>query len=200
MLGDVARQARDLVAELGERTPAGREELAIGVRKELQLFRDALGVPAFGDARDPLELGIREAERLADVADGAAASIGGERGHESGMLAPVALRDRDDQLLADVARKVEIDVGDGVELAVEEAAERELRADRVHVREACQVADQRADRGAAAAAGWQRVPRRVSSAHLERAFARELEHVPVQEEEAREAELVDELELLVEPR
>ena len=116
------------------------------------------------------------------------------------MLAAVAFGDGDDQLLADVAREVEVDVRDGVELAVEEAAERELGADRVDVREAGQVADERADRRAAPAAGRQRVTRRVAAAHLERAFARELEHVPVQEEEAGEPELVDQLQLLLEPR
>jgi hypothetical protein len=43
------------------------------------------------------------------------------------------------------------------------------------------------------------VARRIAAAHLERTFARELEHVPVQEEESRQAELVDELQFLIEP-
>ena len=86
------------------------------------------------------------------------------------------------------------------ELAVEEAAEREVRRDRVDVREPGQVADERADGGAAAAARRQHVPHRARPAHLERDLARELEHLPVQQEEAGEAELVDQRELLVEPR
>src|SRR5262249_21876479 len=90
-------------------------------------------------------------------------------------------------------------VGHGVELAVEEAAERELRADGVDVREAGEVADERADRRAASAPRRQDVARRVAPSDLERALARELEHVPVQEEEAGEAELVDQLQLLLEP-
>src|SRR3989440_8764241 len=116
------------------------------------------------------------------------------------MLAAVAFGDGDDQLLADVTREIEIDVRDRVELAVEETAERELCADRIDVREAGQVADQRADRRTAASARRQCVARRIAAAHLERAFARELEHVPVQEEESREPDLVDELQLFLEPR
>src|SRR5262249_27596736 len=122
------------------------------------------------------------------------------RRNERGVLAAVALRDRDDQLLADVPREVEVDVGDRVQLAIEEAAERQLRADRIDMRETGQVADERADRRAAPTSRRERVPRRIAPAHLQRAFARELEDVPVQEEEAGEAKLVDQLQLLVEPR
>ena len=52
-----------------------------------------VGVPAVGDAREPLELAERQAERLADVADRAAAAVGGEARDERGMLAAVALGD-----------------------------------------------------------------------------------------------------------
>src|SRR5204862_10989 len=83
------------------------------------------------------------------------------------------------------------------EITVEEAAEREVVRDRVDVREAGQVADERADRGAAAAARGQNMLHRAGAAHLERNLARELEHLPVEEEEAGETELVDERELLL---
>src|SRR2546421_263837 len=119
---------------------------------------------------------------------------------EMTMPAAVAFSHGDDQLLADVTREIEVDVRDRVELAVEKTAERELCADRIDVREAGQVADQRADRRAPASARRQCVARRIAAAHLERAFACELEHVPVQEEESREPDLVDELQLVLEPR
>jgi len=41
--------------------------------------------------------------------------------------------------------------------------------------------------------------RRASPAHLVRALARELENLPVEQEEAGEPELVDQRELLAEP-
>ena len=44
------------------------------------------------------------------------------------------------------------------------------------------------------------MPRTARPAHLERTLACELEHLPVEQEEAGEPELVDQLELLVEPR
>ena len=170
--------------------------------RELRPHRSRLGdvlrVPAVGDARQPLEIRERQAERLADVADGAARAVRREGRDERRVLAAVLLRHADDQLLADVARKVEVDVGHRRQLAVEEAPEREVRRDRVDVREPGQVADERADGRAAAAAGREHVPHRPGPAHLERDLARELEHLPVQQEEAGEAEVADQRELLVE--
>ena len=61
--------------------------------------------------------------------------------------------------------------------------------DRVDVREPGQVADDRADRAAPAAARRQRVPGRARAAHLDGDLAGELEHLPVEEEEAGEPEL-----------
>ena len=113
------------------------------------------------------------------------------------MLASVALGDADDELLADVAWEVEVDVRHGREFAVQEASEREVVRDRVDVREAGEVADDRADRAPPPATRWQEAPRRVRPAHLARAFARDLEHLVVQEEEAGEAELVDQLQLVL---
>ena len=84
-------------------------------RHVFHLLPHLAGVPAVGDPRQPLELGLREPERLADVADRAAGAVGGEARHERRVLAAVALGDGDDQLLADVAREVEVDVGDGRE-------------------------------------------------------------------------------------
>ena len=111
------------------------------------------------------------------------------------MLAAVALGDGDDQLLADVAREVEVDVGHRDDLVVQEAAEREVRLDRVDVGEAGQVADDRADARSSPPPRRQRVPGRAGSAHLERAVARQLEHLPVEQEEAGEAEPGDQREL-----
>src|SRR5439155_10974866 len=95
VLADVAREARDLPAELRKCTPARRGELALDVGEQLELLGDALRVPAVGDAREPLELGVREAERLADVADRAAAPVRGEARDERRVLAAVALGDGD---------------------------------------------------------------------------------------------------------
>ena len=168
-------------------------------RDAVELVADAGRIPAVGDAREPLELAERQAERLADVADRTAAAVARERRNERRMLAAVALGDAHDQLLADVAREVEVDVGHGDHLVVEEAAERQARRDGIDVREAGQVADDRADARAAAAPRRQRMTGTARAAHLERALAGELEHLPVEQEEPREADPRDQRELVVEP-
>ena len=185
-------QPGDLVRERAERSPAGGGVVA---GEPLDLLGDPVRVP-FRDAREPLELGRGQAERLAEVADRPARVVGREGGDEGGVLAAVPLGDPDDQLLADVAREVEVDVGDRGELAVEEAAEREVGLDRVDVGKPGQVADDRADRAAAAAPGRERVAGRAGAAHLGGDLAGELEHLPVQEEEPGELQLGDEGELL----
>ena len=199
VLGQVARQPGDLAAELPEGPPARRGEPGVGAGHVLHLLPHLAGVPAVRDAREPLQLRLREPERLADVADGAARAVGGEARHERRVLAAVALGDGDDQLLADVAREVEVDVGDGLELAVQEAAEREPGVHRIDVREPGQVADDRADRAPPPAPRRQQVARRAGAAHLGGHVARELEHLPVEEEEAGEAELGDQRELVSQP-
>ena len=78
---------------------------------------------------------------------------------------------------------------------VEEAPERELVRDRVDVREAGEVTDDRADRAATAPAGRQEAARRVAATYLQGALPCQLEHLPVEQEEPGETELVDEREL-----
>ena len=79
-------------AELAERAPARRAELRARVRELLDLLGDAARVP-LGQPREPLELGVRQAERLAEVADRAARVVGREGRDERGVLAAVALGD-----------------------------------------------------------------------------------------------------------
>ena len=197
MLRDVPREPGDLAREPRERAPALGLELPVAVGEPLDLLRDPLRVPAVGDSREPLELREREPERLPHVADRAARTVRREARDERRVLVPVALGDADDELLADVAREVEVDVRHRRELAVQEAPERELVRDRVDVREPGEVADDRADRGAAAAARREEGAWRVDPAHLACALSCQLEHLVVEKEEAGEAELVDERELVL---
>ena len=124
--------------------------------------------PRLGPARDALELTRRQPEHLAQLADRAARAERRERGHQRRALAPVAVVDARDQDLADVAREVEVDVRQRGELLVEEAPEEEVVGDRVDVREAGEVADDRGHRGAPPAPRRQQRARRVGPAHLAR--------------------------------
>ena len=182
MLGRVARQAADVGAEPAEGAPAGRAQLRGRIRERGDLLGDPTRI-AFRAASEPFELGVRQPERLADVANRPARVVGREARNERGVLPAVAVADGRQELLADVARKVEVDVGDAGHLPVQEPPQRQAGCDGVHVREAGQVADDRADRAAAAAARRQDVARDRATAHLERALAGELEHLPVAQEE-----------------
>ena len=196
VLRDVAREAGDLPRQPGEGAPAPRLELPLAVGKPGDLLPHPLRVPAVGEPGEPLQLGEREPERLPHVADRAARAIRREARDERRVLAPVALGDADDELLADVAREVEVDVRHRRELAIQEAPERELVRDRVDVREAGEVADDRADRAAPSATRREEASGRVDPSHLPRALARYLQDFVVEEEEAGELELVDERELV----
>ncbi len=194
VLRDVARQAGDLPGQGAERIPARAGVLS---GDSGQLFADCGRVPAVGDACEPLQLSERQPERLADIADRAAAAVGGEARDERRVLVAVALDHGHDQLLADVAGEVEIDVGDGRELVVQEAADRKACLDGIDVREAGQVADERADTGAASTPRRQHVPWAAGAAHLERALPRQLEHLPVEQEEPRQPEPPDQGQLVL---
>ena len=67
------------------------------------------------------------------------------------------------------------------------------------MREPGQVADERADRAAPPTPGRERVAWRLAAAHLARDVGRELEHLPVEQEEPGEAEVADQRQLLVQP-
>src|SRR5206468_7431474 len=126
--------------------------------------------------------------------------VGRKTRDERRVLSAVALADLDDQLLADVAREVEIDVRHRDQLLVQEAAERKAGVDGIDVREARQIADDRPDRAAAPPARREHVARGRAPAHLPRALPRELEPLPVEEEEARTAELLGPRHPLAAPR
>ncbi len=195
VLADVARQSCDLLRQLAKRGPA-RTGMPAG--HPVELVADAGCVPAVGDAGEPLELGERQAERLSHVANRTAAAVGRERRDEGCVLTSVALGDAHDQLLADVAGEVEVDVGHGDHLVVDEPAEGQAGRDGIDVREAGQVTDDRADAGATPAPRRQCMARAPGPANLERALARQLEHLPVEEEEPGEPESRDQGKLVVE--
>ena len=150
--------------------------------------------------RHLVDLLRRQPEHLAEVAHRALRPVGREGGDQRRVLVAVALVDAGDQHLADVAGEVEVDVGHRGGFVVEEAAGEEVGLHRVDVGEAGEVADDRADAGAAAAPGGRTRAGRVGAAHLDRHLAGELEHVAVEEEEAGEAKAADRRQLLLEPR
>jgi hypothetical protein len=198
VLGLMARQSPGVAGELDERIPARRAVAAGVVWRDVALEVVAV-LPGIDRPCEPLDLAGRQAERLGEVAHRRAHLEGREGGHERAAVAPVAVVDARDQDVADVAREVEVDVRQRGQLLVEEAAQQQLVLDRVDVREAGEVADDRGHARAAPAPRREQAPRRLRPAHLERHLARELEHVAVEQEEAGQAEVADHVQLLVEP-
>ena len=135
--------------------------------------------------RHPLDLRRRQPERLAELADRAARAVGREGGDQRRALPPVALVDAGDQLRADVAREVEVDVRQRGQLLVEEAAEQRLvrrPGRRARGRSGSRRSSRRSSRGrgrAAAARG-----RGVRPAHLDRHLTGQLQQLVVEQEEA----------------
>ena len=142
-------------AELHERPPARRAVRHLGLDV-------VAGLPRVDRARQALDLPRRQPQRLGEVAHRRAHLVGGEGRHQRRAVVAVALVHARDEHLADVAREVEVDVRQRREVLVEEAAEVQLVGQRVDVREAGEVADDRRHARAPARgpAAGSRAPRR----------------------------------------
>ena len=197
VLREVARHAVDLRRQRHEVAPEGSAGLVAELRQRRHLFRQVVGVPRVDALRQLVELRFRQAERFADVADGGAHLVADDLADEGRVVRAELVVDAQDERFADVAGEVEVDVRHGGAFFVEEAAEEEVVAQRVDVGEADEIADERADRGAASAS--RRQPGEASgrgAAHLRRLLARHLQQLPVDEEEAGEAALAHHAQLL----
>ncbi len=196
----MARQPGDLGRQERERAEAAIVRPLGDAGQARDLGADVLGVVAVGGPCQPVEIRRGQPEHLAELADRAARAVGGERRDQRRAIAAVARVHGGDQLRAHVAREVEVDVRGGGHLAVQEAPEREPCRHRVDVREPGQVADDRADGRAAPAPGRQHLAGGARPAHLDRDLPRELEDLAVQQEEAGQPVVGDQLELLLEAR
>ncbi len=201
MLGDMAGEAAELLGQLDEIAPGGRV-LAVGVAgNPVQLARQLLGRAWLAELGDLVELRQRQAERLADIAHGAAQLVGGKGADQSGVFVPELLVDPLDQPLANLARKIEIDIGNRVELFVQEATEEEVVRDRIDMRETDQIADDRADRRSAPASRRQigDSARALAPAHFQGDLGRQNEQIPIEEKEPGQLVLGDDAQLFVDP-
>ena len=145
MLGGVAGQAPRLAGQPGRARASGPSCARAEPIASSMSFGHRLGPVIHVDgASDALDLARRQPEGLAEVAHRRARAIAGERGHQRRALGAVALVDPRDQPLADVAGEVEVDVGGLGDLLVQEAPQEQLVSHRVDVREAGEVADDRA--------------------------------------------------------
>ena len=196
VLGDVPGEVLQLLRDLDEVAPRRRVLAGSVLREAVQFLVEGRGRAWLAELGDAVEIGEREAERLADIAHGAAQAIGGEGADEGGVIGAVDLVDPFDHLLADFAREVDIDVGDREEVFVQEAAEVEVVLHRVDRGEPDQVADDRADRRtAAAASGEEGAGAGARTPEFGGDLVAEVQEIAVDQEESGEVEGGDRAEL-----
>ena len=191
VLRHVARQPGDLLGQLAQLLPQGGVLPTLEAGEPLQFVRqsDRPTVRQFGHL---LDLSQRQIERLADLAHRGAEPVGGEGADQPHVLVAVALVDPPDQLLADLAREVEVDVGYRCEALVQEPAQEQAVGDRVDVRQAEQVADDGRHRRAAPTAGEQvSLGAPAAPSHVRRYLAGQVEQVVVDQEESTESMVFD---------
>ena len=139
MLGEVAREALDIVGEfdhLGQQRIVGVEP---GFLKAAIVHLLAHLAPH--DAGERRRHVFRQAHHLAHFAHGGAAAIGDDRGGQPGALAAIAGIDILDHLLAPLMLEVDVDVGGFLALLRDEALEQQFDLVGVDRRDPDDIAD-----------------------------------------------------------
>ena len=146
MLGQVLGEAVELGGEIDQVAPDGGvgavSELGQTLHLRLKLARVS-GLHAPRQAVDVLE---GKSQRFAQIADGALHPVGAYHAGEDSPVPSPALVHPFDELLADVPRKVQVDVGHGSHVVLQEPLQRQVELQRVDVGEADEIACQHGDR------------------------------------------------------
>jgi hypothetical protein len=124
--GEVAREALDLVGQLEHELEAAIAGVEADAREVARI--GGIRAAVAREAAQAIELIEREAEDLADLAQGALAAVADDLGHHRGAVAAVGLVDGLDDLLAALVLEVDVDVRRLVALGGEEALEEEVTA------------------------------------------------------------------------
>ena len=150
MLAQVAREADQFAGQFE------REAQPLVGRVETDLAHlalvDAVRRPAPGLGGERGDRVLAEAQRLADLADGASRAVMDDRGGEAGAFAAVFGVDVLDDLLAALVLEIDVDVGRFLAFGGDEALEQDLHVGRVDGGDAKHEADRRVGGRAAALA------------------------------------------------
>ena len=150
VLGEMPRKADQLARERehpGKLRVGGIEPNAARV-----LLRHGLGRPAPQHAGERADGVLRQPERLADLADGAAGAVADHGRREAGAVAAVALVDVLDDDLAPLVLEIDVDVRRLATVGGDEALEQEIDAGGIDLGDAEAVAHRGIRRRAAALA------------------------------------------------
>ncbi|HEX9660200.1 MAG TPA: hypothetical protein VGA18_07855 [Rhodothermales bacterium] len=150
VLGEVSRETDNLSDEFGEHAHGAVVGVQAGLAEEVGA--DVHAVPPFvllGEGVDVIE---REAQGLADVADGGARAVGDDLGDDAGVLAAVLVVDVLQDFFAAFVLEVDVDVRGLVAFGADEALEEEVDAVGIDAGDAQAVTDGGVGRTAAALA------------------------------------------------
>jgi hypothetical protein len=115
-------------------------------RQGVERATDAVRADVGEGLRDDADLGIGQGERLADLSHRGARAIGIDHRDAGGAVLAVPGEDHVVDVLAARGLDVDVDIGEFVPHRVEEALERQVMADRVHIGDTDEVGDQRTGR------------------------------------------------------
>ena len=110
MLRHVTRQPANFVGELAQLLPERRVLAPLKSRQVVHLVVQLIG-STIGELGYELDFAKRQVERFPDFPHCRPQPVRGECAHQSRVLGAVARVHAADQLLADLTREVEIDVG-----------------------------------------------------------------------------------------
>ena len=151
MLRNVTWEASNLLGQVREMSPERSVQPLPIVLQTPHLRPEVLRGAALAHLRQPVQLCGRQAERLPHLTYRTPNPVSGERRHETDVIVPEVLVSPQNQLLADVPREIEVDVRNRSHFLVQEPAQEKIVRDRVDMRQPNQVANNGADRRAAAA-------------------------------------------------
>src|SRR5579864_257648 len=180
------RKAIDLLGEVHQMLPHWTFCLALKFGQSCQLMADRAGHAAFRKPRKFIDGWRGQTKHFTEIAHGAAQVIRRKRAHQRGVLESITLVYLEDQLLANIACKVEVDIGDCLQVFIEKPSEKKPVAHRVHMAETNEITDDRADRRTPASARWQArtASDRTFTAHTLGNLGRLFLEVAVDEEKA----------------
>src|SRR5579883_2052416 len=150
MLGEMTGEIDELPGEVESKPQGGIVGIKTGVAHMIFLNATAMRAP-YRAGKRRRHIG-REAQHLADLADGAARAVADHHGGEAGALARIGVVDMLDHLLAPLMLEIDIDIGRLVALVADEALEEQIDLGGIDIGDLQAIADHRIGRRAAALA------------------------------------------------
>ena len=202
VLGQILGEAVQLCGQVDEVTPYGSVDLVPKLRERPHLRLQVPGAVRVYPLGQLVHILEGKPQGLAQVACGPLQLVGAHHSREGGAVPAPPVVHPYYQLLPDVAGKVQVDIRDRCHVLGQEALQGEVELQGIDVREADQVAHQHRHRRAPSPARRPLLQGYlgVAQAQLDHYLPGELDDVVVDQKEAGQVVLLDQGELLPQPR